>query len=235
MEFEFITPQTDSRMVVLVIGRSGIGKTSLLRTIPEGEPVFTISAEAGLLSVRDLVTSGRVQGIVARRIDDIEAALDNLEKNPEWRIRFRWIFVDSLTELSAQCLKHYQRKFPDPKDKWNMWYAYEGRFMEVVRRVRNLQGFDVILTCLDTLELDYEKRRVIMPDIQLKRLQKELLRYFDEAFYMTEAPVEGGRFRRYFVTQPYNDLPAKDRSGMLALTEPADLGEVKRKIFGGIQ
>ena len=39
-----ITPETNNRFNCLVYGQPGVGKTSLLRTIPEDEPVCTLSA-----------------------------------------------------------------------------------------------------------------------------------------------------------------------------------------------
>ena len=70
-----ITVQSANRISALVVGPAGIGKTSLLRTLcgqtfndgkwektGEAEKVFVLSAESGLLCVRDLIQSGDVKG-----------------------------------------------------------------------------------------------------------------------------------------------------------------------------
>lgn len=83
MALKKINIENASRFCALVIGPAGIGKTSLLRTIlgqcydqdqgwvqcqePTGR-VLTLSAESGLLCVRDLIAAGGV-----RQLDWIQA------------------------------------------------------------------------------------------------------------------------------------------------------------------
>ena len=63
MPLKPIVAEKVDRFTALVIGEAGIGKTSLLRTIPEEDKVCVLSAESGLLAVRDLVKAGRVEEI----------------------------------------------------------------------------------------------------------------------------------------------------------------------------
>ncbi|MDR1039440.1 MAG: ATP-binding protein [Deltaproteobacteria bacterium] len=232
MALRYITAETDRRMTCLVIGRAGIGKTSLLRTIPESEEVFTISAEAGLLCVRDMVESGRVQGAEVTGTADVIECLDNLRFNPKWRDRYTWVFIDSLTEISSVCYEEMKARYPDRRDSFNMWDAYAGIMNRIIKSFRDLKPYNVVFTCLAAMEFDDGKKPIVSPDVQLKSLKQRLTSFFDEVFYMTDVPAEGGEMRRMFITQPFLAFPGKDRSGRLELHEEPDLARVKAKILG---
>jgi hypothetical protein len=241
-----ITADTDRRMTVLVIGKPGAGKTSLLRTIPEGEKVFVASAEAGLLAVNDLLERNVIEGWVIQSLADVDSALMHLESDPGWCNYYQWVFVDSLTELSAMCYLLFKDKYQDRKDSFNLWESYSNRITGIIKRFRDLPRYNVVMTCLEKVETDEAKRRFVLPDVQMKGVSSRLPSYFDEVFYMTdyiprpEAVVKGPQPppapqapARVFHTQPSNYQPGKDRSGKLAPVEPASLAHIKGKIFGG--
>lgn len=231
MALNFITPESADRMTALIIGRAGIGKTSLLRTIPESEPVCTLSAEAGLLCVRDLVQSGQVTGLEIRSLAEFQEALAAL-KTDDWKAAYRWIFIDSLTEIAARCVEEYQRRYPDKKDSFNLWGGYLDTMTALIKGFRDLTDYNVVFTCLESVDYDEVKRRHIAPDIQGRQLKERLTSYFDEVFYMTTLPDANGVEQRVFFTQPRPGQPGKDRSGKLSDIEHPDLASIKAKILG---
>lgn len=231
MALNFIKPESANRFSALIIGRAGIGKTSLLRTIPEDEPVCTLSAEAGLLCVRDLVQSERVTGVEIRSLSEFQEALAAL-KTAEWREAYRWIFIDSLTEVAARCVEDFQRRYPDKADSFNLWGGYADAMTALIKSFRDLTSYNVIFTCLESVQLDEVNRRFISPDIQGSKLKARLTSYFDEVFYMTTLLDEQGKEQRVFYTQPRQGQPGKDRSGKLAEIEHPDLSAIKAKILG---
>ena len=229
MALQYINPQSADRITALVIGRAGIGKTSLLKTIEE--PVCTLSAEAGLLCVRDLVVAGRVTGVEIRSLSEFQEALTAL-KTPDWQANFKWVFIDSLTEIAARCVEDYQRRYPDKKDSFNLWGGYTDTMTALIKSFRDLTAYNVVFTSLETVEFDEVKRRFIAPDINGRQLKERLTSYFDEVFYMTTLPNEAGEEQRVFFTQPRPGLPGKDRSGRLDPVEHPNLAAVKAKILG---
>jgi hypothetical protein len=233
MALRFITADTDRRMTALVVGRAGIGKTSLLRTIPPGESACTISAEAGLLCVRDMVEDGRIRGVELSSTAEVLECIDNLRFNASWKEDFAWVFVDSLTEISSICYEELKAKYPDKRDSYNMWDAYAGMMNRIVKGFRDLGKYHVVMTCLETTDLDDSKRRIVSPDVQLKSFRQRLPALFDEILYMTteDVPADGGEPRRVFYTEPFDSRPGKDRSGRLAPVEVPDLGLVRDKIL----
>ena len=232
MAMKYIQQGSNDRFNCLVIGKSGIGKTSLLRTIPEDEPVCTLSCESGLLAVKDLVDSGQVQGVVIDEYKDFLEAYDCLAGNPEWAKAYKWIFVDSLTEVASMASDAMQKKYGEAKDTLKMWGEYSDTMKRIIKSIRDLTSYNVVFTALETLELDDVKRRIIAPDMPGKKLKVRLPSMFDEVFYMAEAMDVNGVAKRVFHTSAMSGYPAKDRSGKLAAIEEPNLAEIKAKILG---
>lgn len=232
MALQPIKTDSANRFTALVIGSAGKGKTSLLRTIPEDEAVCVLSAESGLLCVRDLVESGRVQGFEINSWADMQDAyleLHGAKGNPA----YQWIFIDSLTEIAALLVKQMEKEFPDKKDAIKMWGMYTSRMTELIKGFRDMQPYNVVFTCLDSTEADENNVRFTGPSLQGSAIKQKLPSYFDEVFYLDVFPTEEDPTRRLLITQPVNQKPAKDRSGKLNVTESPDLTAIKTKILGG--
>jgi len=231
MPLKFITVDAAERFTCLVIGGAGIGKTSLLRTIPEHERVCVISAEAGLLCVRDLVQEGKVEGIEIYSLADFKEAYHLLSSDRNMKERYKWVFIDSLSEISSRCVEVMKAKYPNKSDSYNLWGDYTDTMTLLIKGFRDLIDYHVVFTCLETIETDDLKRRYVAPAIAGAQLKERLTSYFDEVFYMTSFQSDDGGSYRAFVTQPWERFPGKDRSGKLSLIELPDLGSIKAKIF----
>jgi hypothetical protein len=231
MALKVIAPDSNDRFTALIIGRAGVGKTSLLRTIPPDEPVCTLSADAGLLCIRDLVKSGQVSGVEIRSLEEMNECLYLLRNSDEWKEAYKWVFIDSLTEIAAKCVEVFQNKYPDKKDSFNLWNAYATTMTTLIKEFRDMPYYNVVFTCLETVEVDEVKRRYIAPDMPGKQLKERLPSFFDEVFYMTTIQDDSGSHQRVFYTQPIPGQPGKDRSGRLETIESPDLFAIKQKIL----
>jgi len=230
MALKQITLEANNRFIALVIGQSGIGKTSLLRSLPTDEPVCVISAEAGLLCVRDLVESKRVQGFEVNSFADMGEIYQYL--TGEGKGIFKWIFIDSLTEIAGRCLESLKVKYPDKANSFQLWGDYADKIGQLVRAYRDLSAYNVVFTCLDSVDKDDLNRRFIGPQMAGSSVKEKLASWFDEVFYMISLPDAEGKEKRCFVTQPWTCYPGKDRSGKLAVVEHPHLGQIKQKILG---
>ncbi len=239
------------RIVCLVIANYGMGKTSLLRTIlgqeyqgkdedgtdtwtpvPEGAPkVCVLTAESGLLSVRDLVMSGHVEGYEIESFQDMRDAYMALSTDKEMQDRYRWVFIDSLTEISDRCMESAKKTAGD--NGYAKWEEYEATMKTLVKGFRDLPHYSTVFTCLPSVDKDEQNRRFIAPAIAMKSLKEKLPSYFDEVFFLDDVAGADGQPYRTMITQPYNRYPAKDRSGRLAFFEKPDLRHVHNKILGG--
>ena len=249
MALKAISVEQTDRVTCLIIAPAGMGKTSLIKTILgyEFDPgerkwskkedhkeqrVCVLSAESGLLSVRDLVKAGLVEGYEIGSLSDFKEAYGLLASDSQMKERYTWVFIDSLTEISGRCVEAMKAKYPSKADSFNLWGDYTDTMTLLIKGFRDLHDYSVVFTCLDSVEKDEANRRFVGADIQGKQLKDRLTSYFDEVFYMTTMSTDGNEYRA-FVTQPYERFPGKDRSGCLELIEKPDLAYIKAKITNG--
>jgi len=251
MPLKPITPESAERFCGLVIAPAKMGKTSLIRTVlgqefdialkrwiekePKGseEGVCVLAAEPGLLCVRDLVKARKVEGFEIGSLADFKEAYELLSTSEEAKGRFDWIFIDSLTEISDRCNKYMKDKYPEKQKTYDRWDDYAILMTTLIKGFRDLRDYNVVFTCLPTVEKDDENRRFIGPNIVGKSLRELLVSFFDEVFYMTNFQAEDGSEYRAFVTQPWERFPAGDRSGKLSLIEKPDLAYIRDRILNG--
>lgn len=245
MALKKISADAASRFCCLIVGPAGIGKTSLLRSIlgqnfnpqtgaweqvvePKGR-VCTLSAESGLLCVRDLVTSGAVEGFEIGSFQEMKEAYAAF-MSPAFQERYQWIFIDSLTEISARCVENVKQKFPSGSDSFKMWGEYNDLMTNIIKDFRDLSQYNVVFTCLETVDKDQNGFRYKAPMISGAGLKERLTSYFDEVLYMDRVTEEDGTPRVVFKTREPVGV-AKDRSGRLAAIEPANLLSIQQKIL----
>lgn len=226
-----ITKETANRLNCLVIGGAGLGKTSLLRTIPEDEKTLVLSCEGGLLAVRDMIEAGLIEGFEVGSFADLKEAYQML-LTPDFKTRYRWVFLDSLTEVSGKCLESLKAKYLKSEDTFKMWGEFSDNLTHIIKAFRDLTNYSVVMTCLPATQLDDLNRRYVGCAISGKQLQERLPSYFDLVLYMINKEDENGTEHRVFVTSPSDRYPGKDRSGRLAQIEKPDLGYLRNKILG---
>lgn len=239
-----ITPQSADRICVLLLGVAGIGKTSQIRCLlgqefkggqwvdsgfPPEKPLV-LSAESGLLGLRDLVASGAVEGFEIRSLAEFREALQWC-LSPEFKAGgYKWIFIDSLTEISSRCVESLQAKYPSKGDSLKMWGEYAQQMTDIVKAFRDMAGVSVVFTCLVGTEKDEFNRRWPCPDIAGSALKNRLTSYFDESLVMERIQQDEGQEFLAFKTSDPAGL-AKDRSGKLNPLEKPNLLSIKHKII----
>jgi len=240
-----IGEESVERICALVVGRYGLGKTSLIRTVlgqeyvdgkweqvhETGEKACVLSAESGLLAVRDLVKAGLVEGYEIGSLQEFKEAYALLASTPEMKERYAWVFIDSLTEISQRCDSVMREKYPDAQKTFKRWDDYSDTMIRTVKDFRDLRPYNVVFTCLETIDKDDSNRRFASPDVVGKGLKEKLPSFFDEVFYMRLMQDAQGGEHRVLYTQPVNEYPAKDRSGKLATIEKPNLLSIKKRIL----
>jgi len=201
----------------VIYGKSGIGKTTLIGTLPE-EDVLIISAEAGLLSLSDK----QIAVLEAKTWNDVRTAAGIAFKDE----KYKYIGMDSLTEIAAMLVKDLKQRpeYQNPKNALKLWGEYDEKLTAFLKFLRDSKK-GIIMTALpeDVQDGGYLIKK---PLIKGKSTQAMLCSYFDQVFYMTRNE-EGQRMLR---TQPTEEYEAKDRSGKLNEEEEPNLMAIINKI-----
>jgi AAA domain len=240
----------------LIVGPSGVGKTSQLRTLDPTRTLF-LDIEAGDLSVQDVpVDTLRVDDWptsrdIASRIggpnpsysptacysqahyEAVGGALDNLD-------RYDTLFVDSITAVSRLSYRWSEQQpeaFSERTGKKDTRGAYGLHAREMIAWLNQLQharGMNVILVGI--LEKVVDDFNVSTWQLQMEgaKTSRELPGIIDQIFTMQWVDFGDGRPVRAFVCTSPNPwgYPAKDRAGRLEQIEEPHLGNLIKKLVG---
>lgn len=218
----------------LIYGSSGVGKTTALATLP-GKTLL-VSAENGLLSISD------------KDIDVYDLTVDKNGKALDRHLRFEklnhflskvlpelegydTLAIDSLTEIAQNIVENLKIKHPESRDALKMWGEYSAIMTALVKSLRDLPGYNVVMTALSSVDKDEQNRRFIGIDVNGK-ISGRIPALLDEVFYMQVMQDDEGKEHRVFVTSNHGDIIAKDRSGKLNQFEQPDFGRIFAKIKG---
>lgn len=231
MEFQSTKNYSTNQLKMLIYGPSGSGKTTLAKTIKE--PTLIINGESGLLSLADSdipVWDLSEQQDYKERYAKLLEVYTYLSTSEEAK-QFKWIFIDSLTEIAQILIANLKHKIPDRKDAFVMWGEYTEKLKAIIKAFRDLKGYHVVFTALQTIDQDDTKKRFYGIDIPGK-LSFQCPQFFDEVFALRVFEKEDEKIRRLLTSEADNYI-AKDRSGKLNEYEVCDLDAIKNKIVGG--
>ena len=242
-----------------IFGKSGIGKTSLLWSLPAEKTLF-VDLEAG-----DLAVSGWPGATVRLRTwqECRDFAVFIGGANPALRDdqayssahhaavaadlgdgvsfdAFETIFVDSITVAGRLCFQWCRGQpeaFSEKNGKPDIRGAYGLHGREMIAWLTHLQharARNVIFVGILDEKLDDFNRRVFSAQIDGSKTGLELPGIVDQVITMAEIKAQDGTPSRAFVCQTLNPwgFPAKDRSGRLDVVEEPHLGRLFEKIKG---
>jgi hypothetical protein len=246
---------------LLMLGKSGIGKTSRLKDLDPATTLF-LDYESGDLAVatwqgdtirlkswtesRDLFVflAGPDKSLPPESAFS-QAHYDHvIEKfgDATQLDRYQTFFLDSITQLARQCFvwcKTQPGAVSDRSGKPDLRAAYGLLGQEMIGALTHLQharGKNVVFVAILDERLDDFNRKVFVPQIEGSKTSLELPGIVDEVVTLAEIKAEDGSSYRAFVTHTVNPygFPAKDRSGRLDLLEPPHLGALIAKCAGSL-
>ena len=246
----------------VILGRSGLGKTSLLWTLDAHKTLF-FDLEAGDLAVegwegdairprtwnecRDLAVF--IGGPNPALRDDqpySQAHFDAVCQeygNASTLDKYDTIFVDSITVAGRLCFqwcKGQPQAFSEKTGKPDNRGAYGLHGQEMIAWLTHLQhtrGKNIWLVGILDEKLDDYNRKVFTPQIDGSKTGLELPGIVDQVVTMTDMLAADGSSYRAFVNHTLNPYgyPAKDRSGRLDMIEEPHLGKLMQKISGPVK
>jgi hypothetical protein len=241
---------------ILIAGPTGVGKTSLLRTVDPARTLF-LDVEAGDLSVQDVP-------IDTIRIDDWSTARDIACRiggpNPSFPAsacysaqhfaaageallpnldRYDSIFVDSITAISRLSFRHAEQQ-PEAltsrgaKDLRAVYGLHARELLMWLHQLQHTREKNVILVGILERAVDDFGRAEWRVQLEGAKTGRELPGIIDEVITMQFIDFGDGKPVRAFVcTQPNQwGYPAKDRSGRLEQIEEPHLGKLLQKLVG---
>jgi len=203
---------------VLVFGKSGIGKTTLMGTAPK--PII-LSCEGGLLTL----AKKEIHYIEIETVQDIYDAYHFLRKSKQ-RKRYETICLDSITEMAERCLEEYKKINKDPRKAYG---ELADEMNKLIRLFRDLKNYNVVFSAKRARMVDDDTGTTqYIPGMPGHNLPQGLPYFFDEVFYLDNH--ESKPRKRILRTQPGLEHDAKDRSRSLKSVEKPDLTYIFNKI-----
>ena len=242
-----------------ILGKTGVGKTSLLWTLPPETTLF-IDLEAGDLAVSDwrgdairpktwedakdlAVYIGGFNPAYSSHQPYSKAHYENICHkfgDPEKLDKYDTIFIDSITVASRMCLEWCKQE-PDSisertgrQDLRAAYGLYNQEMLSWLIHLQHTRDKNVWFVGILDEKFDEYNQKYFTMQIQGNKTGLELPGIVDQVITMTEIKDEDNPDKSYraFITQSGNKygFPAKDRSGKLSELEPAHLGKLMEKI-----
>jgi len=241
----------------LIKGPSGVGKTSLLRTLPDPSRVLFIDSDAGDLAVQDVpvdtirINDWQTARDIAVRVGGPNpsfaptscyseahykaagGALENLD-------RYDLIFVDSITAISrlpfrwAEQQPEARSERTGAKDTRSAYGLHARELLLWLHQLQHARGKHVVfIGVLEKVTDDFGRFVEYRLRMEGAKVPREIGAIVDEDIVMEFLDFGGSEPVRGFVCTSPNrwHLPCKDRSGKLDQTEPPHLGKLIAKIL----
>lgn len=228
----------------LLYAHHGFGKTYTARYYAEayGKGII-FSGEAGLKSLQDV----EIDYVAFTAWEDASGTdgvafkdLLKMMKSADFKAQgYKWVMVDSLTELCDLIFKHYD-KLHEKSNNFAVWADYGKAVEGTLRMMRDQNDYHVIFTCLAKEEVDANGVTHYWPAIQQSKMAKKVPALFDNVFAGAKVASKGAGgapvAQRVIYTDELNGWHGKvrDPHGVVrAMEETSNIVDIIKRIQKG--
>jgi hypothetical protein len=208
---------------VVVLGKHGVGKTSLIKNFSNDE-VIILDFERGLLPLAGLGYKS-----VSPTAQKMQEYVDEITKGGAG-ITGKTIVIDSVTELSTVMLEDAKRRCP--KNDLQAYGVMISEMSTILRKLMKQDNCDVVLLCAIEQKIINDSNgqiEVQRPMIDTSRMAGRLNFTSDGVFVLADAK---GVREIYTQGALSGGLRCKDRSGKLGRVEEPDIKKILEKMRG---
>jgi hypothetical protein len=243
---------------ILIAGETGIGKTSLVRSLDPARTLL-LDSEAGDLSIQDVpvdtirINDWGVARDIACRVGGFNPSFSPLHCYSQAHFekiggplenfdRYDLIFADSITDLSRRAYRWAEQQ-PSVRsersgaiDTRAVYGLYAREFLHWLHQLQHVPGKHVVfIGILERLTDDFNRPIGFQVQLEGAKVPREIGAIVDEFIVMDWVKFDGRDepARTFICNQPNRwNYPAKDRSGRLDQIEEPHLGKLLTKIVG---
>jgi len=206
---------------VLLYAHHGYGKTFQCRYYQAryGKGLI-LSGESGLKSVEDVdidyvpFTSWDGKHDPDNGVFSFRGIIKMLNSEEFREAGYKWIAIDSLTELSERLVEHLEHEFKDVTNAFAMWGEYNRMMIGALKWIRDMD-MHVYVTCLAKEEKDANDVTQYWPLVKGQAVAKQIPALFDHVLCgvrVTEKTSEGiPKVKRFVVTDEVSGWHGKVR------------------------
>lgn len=204
---------------VLVHGAAGAGKTRLCGTTG-GTPLI-INAEGGLLSL-----AGQELDVFSiKGLGDLNSAYEFLVAGNH---KYDWVCLDSISEIAEVVLAYEKEQTKDPRKAYG---EMQDTMTSILRKFRDLPMNVYFAAKQSKVKDETTGALFYSASMPGQKLGQDIPFFFDEVFALHSWRDSEGNMQQALQTQRDGTYEAKDRSGALDMSEPANLAHIAAKIL----
>lgn len=225
----------------LVYGPHGSGKTTQCANYAKryGKGLI-LSGESGLSSIADMSIDYLPFSTFDREPKEgsysFKMLMQYISSDDFKKEDYKWIAIDSATELSQKCFADVEAELGDAKNGFEKWGLYERKITFALKWVRDLP-MHVLITALAADETDDNGATHYWPMMVQKKVQKLIPALYDNVFALIRKTSEqNGKItvRRYLACDQVNGWHGKTRDPHRRLSpfeEVDDVTELLTRIY----